>query len=71
MRCWPAVVILVDNLREASVVNGVEVLAPEHSGSYTPGSRARQQLDERVEAPTAAPEVEVDLADVVGQSHAR
>ncbi len=40
-------------------------------GSCTPGSRARPQLDERVEAPTSAPEPEADLADVVGQTHAR
>ncbi len=51
---WPAVVVPVDNLREACLVDGIEVL-----GARTPGAAARlavagrPELDERVEASTA------------------
>ena len=68
---WPAVVVPVDNLREASLVDGVEVLGARTLGQLHAWLSGKAQLDERVEAPTAAPEVEVDLADVVGQCHAR
>lgn len=67
---WPAVVVPVDNLAEASLVDGIEVW----------GARMRQlqswlagkaQLDGRIDTPSSAPEPSVDLADVIGQSHAR
>jgi magnesium chelatase family protein len=68
---WPAVVVPVDNLREASLVDGVEVLGARTLGQLHAWLSGKTQLDERVDAPSAAPEVEVDLADVVGQCHAR
>jgi magnesium chelatase family protein len=68
---WPSVVVPVDNLREASLVDGVEVLGARTLGQLHAWLSGKAQLDERVEASTTAPEVEVDLADVVGQTHAR
>ena len=68
---WPAVVVPVDNLREASLVDGIEVLGARTLGQLHAWLSGKAQLDERVEAPTSAPEPEADLADVVGQSHAR
>ena len=68
---WPSVVVPVDNLREASLVDGVEVLGARTLGQIHAWLSGKAQLDERVEASTTAPEVEVDLADVVGQTHAR
>ncbi|WP_123023791.1 YifB family Mg chelatase-like AAA ATPase [Mycolicibacterium stellerae] len=68
---WPAVVVPVDNLREASLVDGVEVLGARTLGQLRAWLSGKAQLAGRVEAPTTEPEPEVDLADVVGQVHAR
>ena len=68
---WPAVVVPVDNLREASLVDGIEVLGARTLGQLHAWLAGEAQLEERIEAPTSAPEPLVDLADVVGQSHAR
>ena len=68
---WPAVVVPVDNLREASLVDGIEVLGARALGQLHAWLSGKAQLDERAEAPTSAPESSADLADVVGQTHAR
>ena len=68
---WPAVVVPVENLREASLVDGIEVLGARTLGQLHAWFSGKAQLDERVEAPTTAPEVDADLADIVGQFHAR
>jgi magnesium chelatase family protein len=68
---WPAVVVPVDNLREASLVEGIEVLGARTLGQLQAWLSGKTQLHERVEAPNCAPEADTDLADVVGQSHAR
>jgi magnesium chelatase family protein len=68
---WPAVVVPVDNLAEASLVDRVEVWGVRTLGQLHKWLTGAAELDDRIEAPSAAPEAAVDLADVVGQSHAR
>jgi magnesium chelatase family protein len=68
---WPAVVVPVDNLREASLVDGVEVLGARTLGQLHAWLSGKAQLAGRVDAPTSELEPEADLADVVGQIHAR
>lgn len=68
---WPVVVVPVNNLREASLVDGIEVLGARTLSQLHAWLSGKAQLNERVEAPTTAPEIEADLADVVGQAHAR
>src|SRR3954470_9696092 len=68
---WPAVVVPVDNLREASLVDGVEVLGARTLGQLHAWLSGKAQLAGRVDAPSTQAEPEVDLADVVGQIHAR
>ena len=68
---WPAVVVPVDNLAEASLVEGVEVWGVRTLGQLHKWLTGAAQLDDRIDAPSPAPEPAVDLADVVGQSHAR
>ncbi|HEX3545710.1 MAG TPA: YifB family Mg chelatase-like AAA ATPase [Mycobacterium sp.] len=68
---WPTVVVPTDNLAEASLVDGIEVWGVRTLGQLHCWLAGKAQLDERIEAPPSAPEPAVDLADVVGQSHAR
>ena len=68
---WPAVVVPVDNLAEASLVEGVEVWGVRTLGQLHKWLTGAAQLDDRIDTPSSAPEPAVDLADVVGQSHAR
>src|SRR6202171_3641671 len=68
---WPAVVVPVDNLAEASLVDRVEVWGVRTLGQLHKWLTGAAELDDRIEAPSSAPEASVDLADVVGQSHAR
>ena len=68
---WPAVVVPVDNLAEASLVEGVEVWGVRTLGQMHKWLTGAAQLDDPIDTPSSAPEPAVDLADVVGQSHAR
>jgi magnesium chelatase family protein len=68
---WPAVVVPVDNLAEASLVDGIDVWGARTLGQLRGWFRGKAQLDDRIDAPSPVPEPVVDLADVVGQSHAR
>jgi magnesium chelatase family protein len=68
---WPAVVVPVDNLAEASLVDGIEVWGARTLGQLQSWLAGKAQLDDRIDAPPSAPEPGVDLADVVGQTHAR
>lgn len=68
---WPAVVVPVENLREASLVDGIEVLGARTLGQMRLWLSGKVQLDGRVDASSAQPELQTDLADVVGQTHAR
>ncbi len=68
---WPAVVVPVDNLAEASLVEGVEVWGIRTLGQLHKWLTGAAQLDDRIDTPSPAPEPIADLADVVGQSQAR
>ena len=68
---WPAVVVPVDNLAEASLVDGIEVWGARTLGQLHAWFDGKAQLDDRVDAEQSAHEASGDLADVVGQSHAR
>ena len=68
---WPAVVVPVDNLAEASLVDGIDVWGARTLGQLQSWFGGKAQLDDRIDAPQSAQEPSVDLADVVGQTHAR
>jgi magnesium chelatase family protein len=68
---WPAVVVPVDNLAEASLVDGIEVCGARTLGQLQSWFAGKTQLDDRIDAPQSAPHPSADLADVVGQAHAR
>ncbi len=68
---WPAVVVPVDNLAEASLVDGIEVSGARTLRQLQSWLAGKAQLDGRIDTPSSAPEPSVDLADVIGQSHAR
>ncbi len=69
---WPAVVVPVDNLREASLVDGIEVLGARTLGqlhAWLSGKAQSGRAGRGVRPPHRRSRS--DLADVVGQSHAR
>jgi magnesium chelatase family protein len=68
---WPAVVVAADNLREASLVDGIEVLGARSLGQLHSWLSGKAVLEERIDTATPVEESEADLADVVGQCHAR
>ena len=68
---WPAVVVPVQNLAEACLVDGIQVWGVRTLGHLHKWLTGAAQLEDRIDAPAPAPELAVDLADVVGQSHAR
>ena len=68
---WPAVVVPIDNLAEASLVDGIEVWGVRTLRQLQAWLAGKGELSARVDRPPQAHEVAVDLADVVGQSQAR
>lgn len=68
---WPSVVVPADNLAEASLVDGIEVLGVHSLGQLKAWFEGKAELPGRVAAPGRAPEPTADLADVVGQGQAR
>jgi magnesium chelatase family protein len=68
---WPAVVVPVENLAEASLVDGIDVWGARSLGQVLGWLAGKAELDDRIEVPPSALNASVDLADVVGQSHAR
>src|ERR1700752_5303156 len=68
---WPAVVVPFENLGEASLVDGVEVWGVRTLGQLHKWLTGAAALDDRIDTPSSASEPAVDLADLVGQSHAR
>jgi magnesium chelatase family protein len=68
---WPAVVVPIDNLAEASLVEGIDVWGVRTLGQLHKWLTGAAQLDDRMGTPSSVPEPPMDLADVVGQSHAR
>ncbi|MUL45011.1 YifB family Mg chelatase-like AAA ATPase [Mycobacterium sp. CBMA293] len=68
---WPSVVVPVENLAEASLVDGIEVWGVRTLGQLQAWLNGRAALDERVAPAAPATDDTVDLADVVGQTQAR
>ncbi len=68
---WPAVVVPVDNLAEASLVDGIDVWGVRTLGQLQNWLSGSAALDNSIGAKATAPEPSADLADVVGQAQAR
>src|SRR4029077_19913201 len=60
---WPAVVVPLENLSEASLVDGVEVWGVRTLGQLHKWLTGAAQLDDRIDTPSSAPEYALDLAD--------
>ena len=68
---WPAVVVPIDNLAEASLVDGIEVWGTRSLHQLKAWLEGKGPLEDRVVESASELEPMADLADVVGQSHAR
>jgi magnesium chelatase family protein len=68
---WPAVVVPVDNLAEASLVDGIEVWGVRTLRQLQRWLGGSGGLDRRISGGVTEPEPAADLADVVGQAQAR
>ena len=68
---WPTVVVPFANLAEASLVDGIEVLGVQTLRQLESWLKGSAVLDERVDVAPRPVESGADLADVVGQTHAR
>lgn len=68
---WPTVVVPIENLAEASLVDGIEVWGVRSLTQLHAWLTGKGDLDGRVESPQHTPELVADLSDVVGQTPAR
>jgi magnesium chelatase family protein len=68
---WPAVVVPIDNLAEASLVDGIDVWGVRTLKELQSWIAGKSPLEGRVDTPPSDAAPAPDLADVVGQSHAR
>ncbi|KMO68409.1 ATP-binding protein [Mycolicibacterium obuense] len=68
---WPTVVVPVENLAEASLIDGVDVWGVSTLGQLHAWLAGKGDLHARIDHPDQAPDVSIDLADVVGQPQAR
>lgn len=68
---WPAVVVPVDNLAEASLIDGIEVWGVRTFGQLKAWFDGKVELYARLAAGEHTPESVADLADVIGQGQAR
>jgi magnesium chelatase family protein len=68
---WPTVVVPVDNLAEAALVDGIDVRGVRTLGQLQLWLAGRTQLEESIDRPCSAPSPTADLADVIGQTQAR
>ena len=68
---WKAAVVPIDNLAEASLVEGIEVFGLSSLRQFTAWLEGTAQLPGRIAVAESAPAVAADLADVVGQTQAR
>jgi magnesium chelatase family protein len=68
---WPTVVVPVDNLGEASLVDGIEVLGAKTLGGLFAWLEGKGSLAERTVTETPCHDADADLADIVGQTQAR
>ncbi|WP_068186623.1 YifB family Mg chelatase-like AAA ATPase [Mycobacterium sp. UM_CSW] len=68
---WPGVVVPVDNLAEASLIDGIDVWGVRTLRQLKGWLGGSGGLDGRISAGATDPEPTADLADVVGQAQAR
>jgi magnesium chelatase family protein len=68
---WPAVVVPAENLAEASLIDGIDVWGARSLGQVLGWMAGKAELDPRFEVAPSAQDAFDDLADVVGQLHAR
>jgi magnesium chelatase family protein len=68
---WPAVVVPVGNLAEASLVDGIDVWGVRTLGQLQSWLCGSARLDDRIAAAATTVEPSADLADVMGQAQAR
>lgn len=68
---WPTVVVPMENLAEASLIEGVDVWGVHTLGQLHAWLAGKGELATRIDHPDQAPEISIDLADVVGQPQAR
>jgi magnesium chelatase family protein len=68
---WQAVVVPLDNLAEACLVEGIQVWGVRTLGQLHKWLTGKANLNDRIDTLSPPPEPVADLADVVGQSHAR
>src|SRR5262249_29054573 len=68
---WPAVVVPVDNLAEASLVDGIDVRGVRTLRQLQSWLCGSAGLDDRITTTATTAERSGDLADVVGQAQAR
>lgn len=68
---WPAVVVPIDNLAEASLVDGIEVWGARSLHQLKAWLEGKERLTQQIGEPASAEEPVADLIDVIGQSHAR
>ncbi|QZY48254.1 MULTISPECIES: YifB family Mg chelatase-like AAA ATPase [Mycolicibacterium] len=68
---WPTVVVPVENLAEASLVDGIDVWGVGSLGQLQSWLAGKGDLHARAEHREQAPESVADLSDVVGQTQAR
>lgn len=68
---WPVVVVPVDNLAEASLVDGIDVKGVRTLRQLKSWVEGEAQLEDSVDRPYPIPEPVADLADVIGQTQAR
>ncbi len=68
---WPTVVVPMENLAEASLVDGIEVLGAATLRELQAWLKGSGRLSERVSITVTPDAADADLADVVGQANAR
>ncbi|MDT5016301.1 MAG: magnesium chelatase family protein, partial [Mycobacterium sp.] len=68
---WPTVVVPIDNLAEASLVDGIDVWGVRTLSQLKSWIAGKAHLEHRIDTPRSAPVSSVDLTDVVGQTQAR
>lgn len=68
---WRGVVVPLENLAEASLVDGIDVWGVRTLGQLQCWLNGSEQLTGPITAASTAAELSVDLADVVGQAQAR
>jgi magnesium chelatase family protein len=68
---WPAVVVPTENLAEASLIDGIEVFGVRTLRQLQAWMEGKVALECEVSTAPSEPDEAGELADVVGQSHAR